>query len=187
MSSNLIFINFHGFMGDADNKNCRALNNIFPQATVLSPQLDYLKESPNALILKHSSCVTEQQAKGMTVIPVGQSLGGWLAEQLSRRLDLPCLLTNPCLDPHLCEVITSSPMPKSFLEEYDALSTSLPNSNAFTLCTKTDEVLGEENFQRCALLGGWLKEVHGRHSGIENLTDELSCGINAILATPKKI
>ena len=63
-----------------------------------------------------------------------------------------------------------------FLEEYKALSAPAKNSKSFTLCTKSEEVLGRESFDRCALLGGWLKEVGGKHSSIENLEEE---GIHA--------
>ena len=120
-------------------------------------------------------------ASGACPITVGQSLGGWVAEQLSREYSIPCLLTNPCLDPHLCSVIVDSPIPRDFLEEYKALSAPAQNRKSFTLCTKSDEVLGEENFDRCALLGGWLKEVGGKHSSIEGLTDELKQGVDAVL------
>ena len=54
--------------------------------------------------------------------------------------------------------------------KYKALAAT-KNPRAFTLCTKTDEVLGAENFNRCQNLGGWLKEVSGTHSGIENLQE----------------
>jgi iron complex transport system substrate-binding protein len=47
--------------------------------------------------------------------------------------------------------------------------------------TAVDEVLGRENFDRCAALGGWLLEVKGRHSGIEKLNENLFCGIEEIL------
>jgi predicted esterase YcpF (UPF0227 family) len=178
-----IFLNFHGFMGAPDNKNGRALALLYPEALLLSPFIDYLTRSPKS-VLSEADCLLETHfEEERPIILVGQSLGGFVAEALSRRHGLPCLLTNPCLLPQHCEVITSSPMPRPFLEEYEELGIKegLQNPNAFTLCTKTDEVLGRENFDRCAALGGWLLEVKGRHSGIEKLNENLFCGIEEIL------
>ncbi|MBQ8399388.1 MAG: hypothetical protein IJX08_05390 [Clostridia bacterium] len=177
----MTFLNVHGFMGEADNKNSKALAVLYPHAALLSPQIDYLKQSPTALLDCLSKMIEEQMREGNTPILVGQSLGGWAAEQLSYKYALPCLLTNPCLDPHLCGVIVDSPIPRDFLKDYAARSMPKNNPRAFTLCTKTDEVLGEENFDRCALLGGWLREVKGRHSKIENLEGELQIGLKALL------
>jgi hypothetical protein len=178
-----IFLNFHGFMGAPDNKNGRALALLYPEAQVLSPSVDYLKESPTELLERMRVTIEECRRAERPIILVGQSLGGFVAEALSRRHGLPCLLTNPCLIPQHCAVITSSPMPRPFLEEYEELGIKegLQNPNAFTLCTRTDEVLGRENFDRCAALGGWLLEVKGRHSGIEKLNENLFCGIEEIL------
>ncbi len=143
----MTFLNVHGFMGEADNKNSKALAVLYPNATLLSPQIDYLKESPEALLDRLSRMVEEQMRAGGIPILVGQSLGGWAAEQLSRKYALPCLLTNPCLDPHLCAVIVSSPISREFLKSYAILSTPSSNAHSYILCTKTDEVLGKENCQ----------------------------------------
>lgn len=181
MKDPVVFINFHGFMGEADNKNSRALRALFKDATIISPQIDYLKQSPKQILKAGRQHIDAVMASGVCPITVGQSLGGWVAEQLSREYSIPCLLTNPCLDPHLCTVIVDSPIPRDFLEEYKALSAPAQNSKSFTLCTKSDEVLGRESFDRCALLGGWLKEVGGKHSSIENLEEELKRGVDAAL------
>ena len=181
MKSAPIFLNFHGFMGAPDNKNGRALAFLYPEALLLSPPIDYLSESPESILLRMDEIISEQDHRRPLVL-VGQSLGGWVAEGLSRRHRLPCLLTNPCLAPHLCPVITDSKMPRAFLEQYECLGAKNgTNEKSFTLCTKTDEVLGEENFDRCIALGGWLMEVKGRHSGIENLKELLHLGIKEIL------
>lgn len=185
MSSNSpIFLNFHGFMGAPDNKNGRALALLFPEAQVLSPPIDYLKESPTGILERTSIVVKEHLATERPLILVGQSLGGFVAEALSRAYALPCLLTNPCLEPHLCGVIVNSPIKREFLEEYRTLcqNKKTENPNAYTLCTKTDEVLGEENFAKCMALGGRLLEVTGRHSSIENLQENLYRGVLEILS-----
>ncbi|MBQ8912054.1 MAG: hypothetical protein IJY89_05745 [Clostridia bacterium] len=178
-----VFLNFHGFMGAPDNKNGRALAFLYPDALILSPRIDYLKESPRKILEGAGWLIDEHQRAGQPFILVGQSLGGFVAEALSRRYDLPCLLTNPCLDPHLCKVIVDSPVPRAFLEEYKALGCAkgMKSPHAYILCSKGDELLGEENFARCQELGGWLKEVRGGHSSIEELKKELNRGIEEIL------
>ena len=179
----MVFLNFHGFMGAPDNKNKRALAFLYPDALLLSPDINYLEESPKQILERMRGMVEAHREKDDRFILVGQSLGGFVAEQLSRDYALPCLLTNPCLDPHLCDVITTSPIPRPFLEEYRTICNTSPRENprSFTLCTKTDEVLGAENFNRCQTLGGWLKEVKGGHSGIENLKEMLYLGVEEIL------
>ena len=36
-------LNLHGFMGEADNKNYKALCEIFPSYDIISPKIDYPK------------------------------------------------------------------------------------------------------------------------------------------------
>ena len=42
-------LNLHGFMGEADNKNYKALCGIFPSEDIISPKIDYKKTSPDKL------------------------------------------------------------------------------------------------------------------------------------------
>ena len=74
------FINFHGFMGDADNKNCRALGTLFKEAQIVSPQIDFLKESPSRILARCGVYFKKYGQDGGPVVFVGQSLGGWLKE-----------------------------------------------------------------------------------------------------------
>ena len=84
-------LNLHGFMGEADNKNYKALCIIFPAEDIISPELDYKETAPSELLEKLSAMVDHDE-----FIFVGQSLGGWYADKLSRKFKCPCILTNPC-------------------------------------------------------------------------------------------
>lgn len=43
-------LNLHGFMGEADNKNYKALCEIFPVNDIISPQIEYM-------ILRRVNCL----------------------------------------------------------------------------------------------------------------------------------
>ena len=47
-------LNLHGFMGEADNKNYKALCSLFPENDIISPRLNYMANAPEE-ILKHLS------------------------------------------------------------------------------------------------------------------------------------
>ena len=84
-------LNLHGFMGEADNKNYKALCNIFSSEDIISPKIDYINTSPEELMKCFSDMVDTDDC-----IFVGQSLGGMYADKLSRKFKRPCRLTNPC-------------------------------------------------------------------------------------------
>ncbi len=44
-------LNLHGFMGEADNKNYKALCKIFPAEDIISPKIDYINTAPEELML----------------------------------------------------------------------------------------------------------------------------------------
>lgn len=50
-------LNLHGFMGEADNKNYKALCGIFPPEDIISPQIKYKETSPSDLLEKLSDMV----------------------------------------------------------------------------------------------------------------------------------
>ncbi|MBQ5450402.1 MAG: hypothetical protein IIT57_10215, partial [Treponema sp.] len=70
----MLILNIHGFLGEADNKNYKALCKMMPAKNIISPQLDYMGTSPEKILEKLSSMVSSQD-----FIFVGQSLGGWFA------------------------------------------------------------------------------------------------------------
>ena len=79
-------LNLHGFMGEADNKNYKALCSIFPAENNISQKLNYKETSPEKLLEQLSEMVDSED-----FIFVGQSLGGWYADKLSRKFDRPCI------------------------------------------------------------------------------------------------
>lgn len=156
-------LNLHGFMGEADNKNYKALCEIFPAEDIISPQLNYKETSPEKLLEQLSDMVDTDD-----FIFVGQSLGGWYADKLSRKFKRPCILTNPCYYPYELEIISTSSIPDEFLQQYRDMSVKTQNEQAYTLCSDGDTViLG--NFAKCAKLARSVLHVHGSHSTIENV------------------
>ena len=161
-------LNLHGFMGEADNKNYKALCEIFPAEDIISPQLNYKETSPEKLIEQLSDMIDSDD-----FIFVGQSLGGWYADKLSRKFRCPCILTNPCNYPHELEIITSSGISSEFVEQYREMSVSTQNECAYTLCSDKDTILPDNN-QNCDKLSVTVKTVHGSHSTIENVEEHIS-------------
>lgn len=160
-------LNLHGFMGEADNKNYKALGGIVPVEKMISPQLSYKEKSPLEILDMLSVLVDSED-----FIFVGQSLGGWYADQLSRMFNCPCILTNPCYYPHELELIKDSGIPAEFVEQYRELSAHEMNERAYTLCSDEDTVL-PDNYQNCVNLSQYVTSVHGSHSTIENVGEYL--------------
>ena len=161
-------LNLHGFMGEADNKNYKALCGIFPAEDIISPKIDYINTAPEELLKCFSDMVDTDD-----FIFVGQSLGGWYADKLSRKFKRPCMLTNPCYFPHDLELLTSSGIPAKFVDKYREISVSTQNEHAYTLCSDKDTIL-PDNYQNCVNLSVTVKTVHGSHSTIENIGDHMS-------------
>ena len=161
-------LNLHGFMGEADNKNYKALCGIIPPEDIISPQIKYKETSPSELLEQLSDMVNSDD-----FIFVGQSLGGWYADKLSRKFIRPCILTNPCYYPHELELITSSGIPAEFAEQYREMSVSTQNELAYTLCSDGDTVL-PDNYSNCEKLSKQVVKVHGSHSTIENIGEHIS-------------
>ena len=161
-------LNLHGFMGEADNKNYKALCAMIPPEYIISPQLKYLETSPDKLLGQLTDMVCSDD-----FIFVGQSLGGWYADKLSRTFNRPCILTNPCNYPHKLELITSSGIPADFIEQYGKMSSTGMNELAYVICSTEDTIL-PDNYNDCKELFSNIKLVHGSHSTIENLYEHLA-------------
>lgn len=161
-------LNFHGFMGEADNKNYKALCEMFPAEDIISPKIDYINTAPEELMKSFSDIADTDD-----FIFVGQSLGGWYADKLSRKFKRPCILTNPCYYPHELEIISTSGIPAEFLEQYRAMSARDRNERAYTLCSDADTIL-PDNFSNCKKLSEQVVRVHGSHSTIENVGEHIS-------------
>lgn len=161
-------LNLHGFMGEADNKNYKALCEMFPSENIISPKIDYINTAPEELMKSFSDIADTDD-----FIFVGQSLGGWYADKLSRKFKRPCILTNPCYYPHELELISTSGIPVEFLEQYRAMSARDRNERAYTLCSDADTIL-PDNFSNCKKLSEQVVRVHGSHSTIENVGEHIS-------------
>ena len=161
-------LNLHGFMGEADNKNYKALCGIFPAEDIISPKIDYINTAPENLLKNLSDMVNTDD-----FIFVGQSLGGWYADKLSRKFKRPCILTNPCNYPHKLELITASGIASEFVEQYRKMSSFDENERAYTLCSDADTIL-PDNYADCVKLFRTVKRVHGSHSTIENVGEHIS-------------
>ncbi|WP_028515436.1 YqiA/YcfP family alpha/beta fold hydrolase [Ruminococcus flavefaciens] len=161
-------LNLHGFMGEADNKNYKALCEMYPSENIISPKIDYINTAPEELMKRFSDIADTDD-----FIFVGQSLGGWYADKLSRKFKRPCILTNPCYYPHELELISTSGIPAEFLEQYRAMSARDRNERAYTLYSDADTIL-PDNFSNCKKLSEQVVRVHGSHSTIENVGEHIS-------------
>ena len=161
-------LNLHGFMGEADNKNYKALCGFMPAEDIISPKIDYMNTSPEKLLRQLADMVGSDD-----FIFVGQSLGGWYADKLSRKFRRPCVLTNPCNYPHELELIKTSGISAEFIEQYRQLSAHDENERAYTLCSDGDTIL-PDNYADCVKLFRTVKKVHGSHSTIENVGEHIS-------------
>lgn len=103
---------------------------------------------------------------------MGQSLGGWFADKLSRKFNRPCILTNPCYYPHELEIITDSEITSEYVEQYREMSIHDKNELAYTLCSDRDTVL-PDNYMNCVKLSKSITKVHGSHSTLENIGEHL--------------
>ncbi len=165
---NLKILNLHGFMGEADNKNYKALCGMISAEAIISPKLDYKGNSPEKILEQLMAMVDTND-----FIFVGQSLGGWYADKLSRKFKRPCILTNPCNYPHKLEIITDSGIPAEYVEQYEKMSAHDLNERAYVLCSDADTIL-PDNYSDCVKLFGNIKRVHGSHSTIENVGEHIS-------------
>lgn len=161
-------LNLHGFMGEADNKNYKALCEIVPAESIISPKLHYKGNSPQEILDMLSVLVDSEN-----YIFVGQSLGGWFADQLSRKFGCPCILTNPCYYPHDLGIIRDSGIPAEFVKQYSEMSVHNTNERAYTLCSDADIIL-PSNDKNCRKLSQYVTSIHGSHSTIENVGEHLS-------------
>ena len=170
-------LNLHGFLGAADNKNYKALCGLFSPEQIAAPQLDYIHTAPDALL----STLEAMLPQNGSILLVGQSIGGFYADQLSRRNALPCILTNPAYAPHTLRLIAESGMPEAFLSAYAAMSPQDRNPRSFVLCSDADTLI-PDNLCRCNALGGYVRTVHGSHGTIAALSEQLAALLEIIFA-----
>ena len=171
----MTILNLHGFVGGADNKNYQALCGLFPPEQITAPQLDYIRTAPDALLTALEAMLPQTDS----VLLVGQSIGGFFADQLSRRTGLSCILTNPAYAPHTLRLIAESGMPDAFLSAYAAMSPQKKNLHSYVLCSDADTLI-PDNLRRCRTLGGFVRTVHGSHGTIKDLPEQLAALLEII-------
>ena len=88
-------INIHGYRGSCENSSFAPLSAL--GAEMISPQMDYDKQSPDEILLSLNDL---WQQNGCQAI-VGTSLGGFYAALLSIKHHAKTVLINPCLLPFL--------------------------------------------------------------------------------------
>ncbi|MBR5722578.1 MAG: hypothetical protein IKX57_03045 [Oscillospiraceae bacterium] len=168
-------LNLHGFLGAADNRNYRALCEFFPAEQIISPALDYEHTAPDDLIAELLKTASEPD-----VILVGQSLGGFYADHLSRRLQRFCLLTNPCMYPHTLPLITESGIPQEYVRQYEARAAYSVNRLSRIICGDADTLL-TDNIAVCKTLSKDVRVIPGGHSSLEALSVHLESALRDVL------
>lgn len=174
----MLVLNIHGFLGEADNRNYKSLCQLLEGVEIISPQLDYLVTLPSELLEMWHGYI-EQAPEGEQILLVGQSLGGWYADHLSREYGLPCILTNPCYDPEKRTVIEDSDIRREAVRQMQELAPEGINPRSIVLCSKEDEVL-VGNWPICEQYAGQLIEVTGAHSTINHREEELAKALKII-------
>ncbi|MCJ8344840.1 hypothetical protein MJH12_04815 [bacterium] len=90
-----MIINIHGYNSNGQNSKFHFLKSIFPNETILSPDLPF---EPKASIETLRSIILKQKEK---IMVVGSSLGGFYAYYIAARFSLSVCLINPSLIPFI--------------------------------------------------------------------------------------
>ena len=169
-------LNLHGFLGAADNKNYKALCGLIPAEQIISPKLDYLHISPEEMLSRLAEIAADPD-----VLFIGQSLGGYYADLLSRRFSRACILTNPAFLPHTLNLLPDEGMPQVYIVQYEAMSAHSINPLSVVICGKDDTLIAD-NLATAKTLSAHVTSVPGGHSSIENLRQHLAAALLAVSA-----
>ena len=172
-------MNLHGFLGKADNRNYQALRELLPDAEIISPKLDFLRVTPERIL--DMLFITAAQ-ENIDLI-VGQSLGAAFGLITARRYGVPCILTNPCLEPEKTEIIMNSEISSELLAEYGKICFRQYFAKAYILLSDRDEII-PGNFDICKPLAPHVKLTGGTHSKLNDLKGELGALLKK-LETPE--
>lgn len=157
-----MILNLHGLYGTAENTNYRILTELYPVTEICSPQIAYEKRSPYNVI---DELYTITNADFI----VGNSFGGFLAYVMGAKLNISCLLTNPCIPPikYIRELIPG--YPEEFLRELKDLTELAYHKrlheiscSTFVILGKDDDVL-DSNFTKNYLKNAEIHEIEGNH------------------------
>lgn len=172
-------LNLHGFLGKIDNKNYQALCELLPDAEITSPKLAFEHLTPQALLQQ----LAETAGAKEIALVVGQSLGGAFGLIIAKQLGVPCILTNPCLEPANTKIIQESDkLSKELFQEYEKMNFLQPYEKAYILLSDQDEIISG-NPERCRKLTPHVKMTSGKHSGIDDLKGELGALLKELEAS----
>ncbi len=127
-------LNLHGYHASAQNSSCLALEK--QGFSVISPQLDYDKESPKEILMQLVQLYDSENCHAVT----GSSMGGFFAFQVAAVKQCPAVLINPCLNPFqtLPEIGFEN---RDFIMQYIELFSNLSKLNL----EKTFAIIGEKD------------------------------------------
>ena len=155
-------LNIHGYRGSCENSSFAALSAL--GAEMISPQIDYDKQSPDEILLSLNDL---WQQNGCQAI-VGTSLGGFYAALLSMKHHAKTVLINPCLLPFLLlpQIEESQ---NTLLFDYLRLFADISKvdkNQILTIIGEQDEVISTHDFTQ-NLLGKsrCICVPNGKHSG----------------------
>ena len=155
-------LNLHGLYGTAENTNYRILTELYPVPEIYSPQIAFEKRSPYNIIDGLYA------VKDIDFI-VGNSFGGFYAYAMGAELNIPCLLTNPCIPPakYIRELVPE--YPESSLHQLRELTEPAytkrlheTSCSTFVILGKDDDIL-DSKFTKKYLKNAEIHEIDGKH------------------------
>ncbi|MBR1529069.1 MAG: hypothetical protein IJ642_07185 [Oscillospiraceae bacterium] len=138
-------LNLHGYHALAENSSYYALKAC--GYDVISPQIDYDKESPRNLIIKLTELYQSEHCEAV----VGSSMGGYFAQAVSSMKGCPAVLINPCITPHIF-FAKAGVTDKGVLAEYLRYTRNFEFMNSFhtglahAIIGLKDDVLDTHNY-----------------------------------------
>ena len=155
-------LNIHGYRGSCENSSFATLSAL--GAEMISPQIDYDKQSPDEILLSLNDL---WQQNGCQAI-VGTSLGGFYAALLSMKHHAKTVLINPCLLPFLL-LPQLEESQNTLLFDYLRLFADIvkiDKNQILTIIGEQDEVISTHDFTQ-NLLGKsrCICVPNGKHSG----------------------
>ena len=148
-------LNIHGYGGNPKNHAYLALQS--HSCTITSPEIDYDTTSPEMILKRLRSVISEQDID----LLVGTSLGGFFAAALSAQLHLPAVLINPYLMPF----VSFPEYAKPYVAIFGTLS-KLDGCIVHCIIGEKDELIGDHLFTKSLVKDARFRIVPGgQHSG----------------------
>ena len=153
-------LNIHGYKGTPHNAAYGALCS--QEVTIVSPEIDYDKESPEDILRKLTDLCASEDIQSI----VGTSLGGFFALVISAKKEIPVILVNPCLQP---EVILPGLGYEGDLSPFTDMAKAFAEIDLYAVSCiigDHDEVIGSHEFTK-ELIGEYNIDTvkGGMHSG----------------------